>query len=226
MVYTEDFDGGSIIIENGSTAVRITDRIVYAEKRTDGSGIAFVRFHLENGTAAAWFTGSDEAWLFQEEAVVWDPVLKRGARVILYEWDVAAIHPITSAAGAYMPVRPDAVQGNTLIFQGRHLPIPAPTDDSNNLGAYVIVAPGETALSAYGRDPFSGKLIRSNQIRFRVQIPSTLTGVDYSGGLPIPYGWTLITEDFNVGAGLEGANFITINPSASGINQFNITGVF
>ena len=33
-----------------------------------------------------------------------------------------------------------------------------------------------------------------------------------------------ITDEFNVGSGLGGSNFITINPNASGINQFTLRG--
>ena len=91
-------------------------------------------------------------------------------------------------------------------------------------GAYVVIAPGETRFNAHGRDPYTGRLITSNDIRLRLQLPNTLTGVDASGALPIPYGWTLVTEEFNIGAGLDGANFITINPAASGINQFSLRG--
>lgn len=223
MLHTEDYNGGSMLLED-SSSIRRSLPIRWAEKRYDLNNEPFVRFFVESVVDPSWISGSAPIWLFQEEAVEWDPVRRRGARVILYEWSVNAVHPITKVEGAFMPVRPDAVQGNVLIFNNRLLPIPAPSDANDNLGAYVVIAPSETRCSAYGRDPYTGQLIVSNDIRLRLRLPNTLTGVDEVGGLPIPYGWTLVTEEFNIGAGLDGANFITINPAASGINQFSIRG--
>lgn len=224
MAYTEDYNGGTLLLED-SSGVRRTLQIRWAEKQYDVNDEPYVRFFTETGVTSSWITGTESVWLFQEEAVEWNSVLKRGARVILYEWSTSAQHPITGQAGAYSPVRPDAVQGNVLVFENRLLPIPAPADDEVNLGGYVVIAPSEVRCSAYGRDPFTGQLITSNDVRLRLQLPNILTGVDSSGALPIPYGWTLVTEEFNIGAGLDGANFITINPAASGINQFSIRGV-
>jgi len=224
MVFTEDYNGGTLLLED-KDGVRHSLPIRWAEQQYDGNNEPYVRLFLEQSALASWIDGTEKAWLFQGEAVEWNTSLRRGARVILYEWSNEAQHPITMVAGAYMPVRPDSVQGNTLVFNNRLLPIPDPDDRENNLGAYIVIAPSEVRCSAYGRDPFSGNLITSNDVRLRLRLPNTLTGVDESGALPIPYGWTLITEEFNIGAGLDGANFVTINPAASGINQFSITGV-
>ena len=227
MDHTDDYDGGTMLLEDAA-GVRRTLNIRWSELRYDGSGEPFVRYFLEELPSASWMAlspATQPCWLFQEEAVTWDSALRRGARVILYEWTTNAKHPITGQAGAFMPVRPTAVQDNVLVFEGRNLPIPDPDDDTTNLGAYVVIAPSEVRCSAYGRDPYTGRLITSNDLRLRLQLPNTLTGVDSSGALPIPYGWTFITEEFNIGAGLDGANFITINPAATGINQFSLRGV-
>lgn len=224
MAYTEDYNGGTVLLED-SAGVRRTLPIRWAEAQKDGNDEPFVRFFLDEAANPTWVSGTAKCWFFQQEAVEWNTVLKRGARVILYEWSTGAQHPITGAAGAWMPVRPDQISGNTMIFEGRNLPIPDTQDREDNLGGYVAIAPSEVRCSAYGRDPFTGGLITSNDVRLRLRLPNTLTGVDETGALPIPYGWTLITEEFNIGAGLDGANFITINPAASGINQFSITGV-
>jgi len=224
MAHTEDYNGGTMLLED-ATGVRRSLPIRWAEQQYDGNNEPYVRFFLDQSALSSWISGTEKCWLFQEEAVEWNSVLKRGARVILYEWTTNAKHPITGEVGAYMPVRPDSIQGNTLIFNNRLLAIPDSGDIENNLGAYVVVAPGEVRCSAYGRDPFSGNLITSNDVRLRLRLPNTLTGVDDSGALPIPHGWTLVTEEFNIGAGLDGANFLTVNPAASGINQFSITGV-
>ena len=46
--------------------------------------------------------------------------------------------------------------------------------------------------------------------------------MDNSDVLPVPYGFGLVTEDFNLGGGLGGSNFLTINPSSQGVDRFNI----
>ena len=224
MPYVEDYNGGTLLLQDVS-GVRRSLPIRWAEKQVDGSGEPYVRFFVEQSVDPAWLAADSKAWLFQSDAVEWNESKKRGARVILYEFSNEAQQPTTGVAGAYTPVHPDSIQGNVLVFSNRLLPIPDPADREVNLGAYVIVAPAEVRCSAYGRDPFTGSLITSNDVRLRLQLPNTLTGVDDSGVLPIPYGWTLITEEFNIGAGLDGANFITINPAATGINQFSLTGV-
>lgn len=191
----------------------------------NGSGQKVTYLWTEQAPFPGLVTGQD-CWLIPRDGVEWDSTQKRGARVILYEYSVGAQHPITGVAGAYTPVHPNSVAGTTLTFTGRNLPIPAPEDDTNNLGAYIVVAPTEVKFQAWGRDPFSGNIIKSNFLRLELNLPNWLVGVDSSGTLPIPYGFTLVTESFNIGAGLEGANFITVNPAATGINQFGITGVF
>ena len=225
MPYTEDYNKGTMLLEDVS-GVRRTLSVRWAEQQYDSNNEPYVRYFLNEFASSSWITSSAKCWLFQEEAVEWNSVLKRGARVILYEWTEDAQHPTTSVAGAYLPVHPDRISGNTMIFEGRKLPVPAAADRETNLGGYVVVAPSEVRCGAYGRDPFTGALITSNDVRLRLQLPNTLTGVDKSGVLPIPRGWTLVTEEFNIGAGLDGANIITINPAATGINQFSITGAF
>ena len=193
--------------------------------RDSGTGITYTKLFLEETLLSSYVDGRP-AWCLTREDIEWNSVQKRGSRVILYEWNTEVLHPVTGALGAYYPLHPSSISGNTLRFSGRNLAIPAPTDDFSNLGAYVVIAPGEVRFRAQGRDPFSGNLIYSNDIRARLVLPNTLTGVDNTGALPIPYGFRLASEEFNIGTGVGGANFFTVNPRASGINQFNITGVF
>jgi len=151
-----------------------------------------------------------------------------GVAVVLYEWkETGVLHPIPAAdgslkVGAYYPVRPEVVGTTSVTFENRLLTSPAPDDLNSNLGGYLLVASDIVSLYAYCKDPASGKTIVSNTIRLRLDIPPYLQGVDHSGQLPIPYGFGFVTEEFNVGTGLEGANFLTINPKAEGINTFNL----
>ena len=100
MAYTEDYNGGTMLLED-SGGVRRSLPIRWAELQYDGNGEPFVRFFLESQAQASWISGSEKAWLFQEEAVEWDAALRRGARVILYEWSAGAQHPVTGVAGAF-----------------------------------------------------------------------------------------------------------------------------
>jgi hypothetical protein len=140
-----------------------------------------------------------------------------GVKVLVYEWletkgHQTIMHPLTGEPGAYYPLRPDAVGSSNLTFANRNLPIPMPNDDDNNLGGYFVVAPSVVSFYAWGKDPISGRIIKSKKIKLKLILPVHLDGVkDPAGGLPVPYGFGFVTEDFNVGSGLGGANFITIN---------------
>jgi hypothetical protein len=220
----ESVEGGWLYLEDASGVLywRKINKVfptTFGGSSTPGTSVYI------SGTAAGSFVGQN-AWFFQREAREFNPTLLNGVRVILYEWTTEAVHPITGIVGAYSPLHPDSISGNQITFNGRTLPTPDPVDESNNLAAYVVIAPAIVSLVATGKDPVSGRIITSNTIRLQLALPPTLTGVDQSGALPIPYGWTFSTEEFNIGGGLGGANFITINPRASGVNQFSISGSF
>ncbi len=225
--YSENFDGGVIRIKRGGTTWDTYD-IVDVENVQDSSSpySYFMRIWINSGLKP--FTDADfenrDAFLIRKDAKLWNPSLRRGDNVIVYEYNAAAEHPLTGATGAYTPVHPDSVSGNVLTYSSRNLAIPAPSDPDSNLGNYLVIAPTEVIVQAFCKDPFTGNLIYSNSIRLKLQLPAFLTGVDYNGTIPVPKGWTLPTESFNVGSGLGGANFFTINPKASLITQFAITG--
>ena len=147
----------------------------------------------------------------------WNSAFLDGVKVLVYEWletrgSQTIIHPITGEVGAYYPLRPDATTTSTLTFQNRTLPIPEPDNEDSNLGGYFVVAPSVISIYAWGKDPISGRIVKSDKIKLKLALPAHLDGVkDSSGALPVPYGFTFVTEDFNVGSGLGGANFITIN---------------
>lgn len=162
------------------------------------------------------------AWVIRSEEIEWEASELNGARVLLYEWRDDVQHPITELPGAWFPLEPDSIDTDLLTFENRLLAIPAPTDDDSNLGGYCVICKTIVSLWGYATDPVSGRVITSNQIRLLVDLPQYLRGVDRSGALPIPYGFKFKTEEHNVGAGIGGANFITVNPSADGINQFSV----
>jgi hypothetical protein len=153
-----------------------------------------------------------------------------GTPVVLYEWSDEVEHPLTGAVGAYTPVLPSAHTTTTLTYSGRLLEAPAPSDKDSNIGAYAVIAPAVTSFYAWGQDPISGRIIRSNSVRIKIDLPDYLKGVDRSGTsattLPVPKGFTFITEEDNLGAGLGGANFLTINPKADSVSFFTLNTNF
>jgi hypothetical protein len=174
-------------------------------------------------TIRAW-----EKQLVPPAALPWVATHLEGVAVVLYEWlSEGVLHPIPNAdgslrTGAYYPVRPEIIETNRLTFQNRLFGLPQPHNPNSNLGGYLVVASDIVSLYAYCQDPASGRTIVSNTIRLRIDIPPYLHGVDHSGELPIPYGFGFVSEEFNVGTGIGGANFLTINPKAEGINTFNL----
>jgi len=224
VIDVEDFRDGwlSVIGTGGITYVR---NIVAIFEELDGDDQPFSRIFLEQELTSGLVVGQTVR-LYEPEAAVWNASALNGTRHIVYEWNTEVTHPITGDAGAYYPLQPDSIVNGVFTFLGRNLPLPDKNDTTNNLGAYVVVTPGVATLQAYGRDPMSGRVVRSNIIKLELDLPPSLVGVDSSGVLPVPYGWTFPTEEFNIGSGIGGANFITINPAASGINQFSILGIF
>jgi hypothetical protein len=225
----DSYEGGytDVLITVGGATTKYRRQIaeiIPKYKDTDGyiDGMKIVLTESIPGIDGA--SALTHAWLYEREAKEWvgTPFLD-GVRVVLYEWSEEVINPNDLSKGAYYPLRPDEVQSESMTFYNRHLSVPAPSDQNSNLGGYVAVIPDMVKFHAYAKDPVSGRIITSNTIRMRLDLPSYLNGVDKSNpALPIPYGFTFITEDFNVGSGIGGANFISINPKASGINSYNL----
>lgn len=201
-----------------------TDNIIYKREIVtlfqylDSDDIPVSEITIKNIADPSIFTGQD-CHLFKRGSLEWSASLKNGVRRILYEWNNTAIHPITEVAGAYSPVHPSSRDGDEFTFADRELAIPAPEDLDSNLGGYLFIAPGLAKIQAFGRDPLSNQLISSNVIQFQLFLNDSLIGVRNNSTLPIPIGWTLLNSEHNVGSGLGGANFISINPHAENINQ-------
>lgn len=223
--YTEDFNQGFLQIVYDGVRYNFTITKAYAVEVVGSEKLT--RFYLNEYVSFlddSIFLEST-IWLYQAEAITWDSSLLNGVRILVYEWTTKYQHPKTKLAGAYGPVKPDSIVDKVLRFKNRHLSLPAPTDSSVNLGGYVIISPAEARFRAYAQDPYSNNIIISNHLRYNILFLNSLIGVDYSGVLPVPYGWSLISESFNIGSGIGGSNFLTVNPNASGINQLTLKGI-
>ncbi len=219
----EEYREGYLYV-TGTDNIRYFREITNIQQLEDGSG------RPESGLAvnAALPSGvlvGQPVYLFKKDSIEWNSALLNGVRNIVYEFTNDYEHPITGEIGAYGPLKPDSIEGSVITYNNRTLTIPASADNTSNLGAYVVIAPTQIALQASGQDPITGATIQSNILRFELNLPSFLVGVDDSGVLPVPKGFTFITDESNVGAGLGGANFITVNPQATGIQRFSMTGV-
>lgn len=220
-VVSDLYRDGRIAVE--ISGVKYYRNIMWLEQLEHGNGVAYTRIYLDRALSSA--TG-DTVYLFESDATEWNKNLLNGVRVILYEYRDDVLHPVTNTLGAFFPLKPDSVSGTQLRFSNRQLPIPAPDNDANNLGGYLVISPSEVSFQAKGIDPLSGSIVESNIVRLLLQLPSFFIGVDNTGALPIPVGWRFVTEEHNIGSGLGGANFITINPLATGINQFSLVVEF
>ena len=186
-----------------------------------------------------------KCWAKERDAEVWSQTFKDGLDVVMYEWNEDATHPLgLDVGGAYYPIRPDSAVGSTIRFNDRILPKPDPSTNyqgeytgiENILGGYNVVCPDMVECYAWCRDPVSGKVILSNRIRLKLVVPPYLEGVDRQRvGLGIPYGFGLVADEHNIvlsgdelaswsetGRGIGGANFLTINPAAEGIDAFSM----
>ncbi len=187
-------------------------------------------FYVSTAVAGLLTGSATSVWLYPNDAVEFSLSPLNGTPVVLYEWSDEVEHPLTGAVGAYTPVLPSAHTTTTLTYSGRLLEAPAPSDKDSNIGAYAVIAPAVTSFYAWGQDPISGRIIRSNSVRIKIDLPDYLKGVDRSGTsattLPVPKGFTFITEEDNLGAGLGGANFLTINPKADSVSFFTLNTNF
>lgn len=221
------YEGGfvDILIDDGTNVIKYRREIMHTFRVHDSSGkITGMKVILKENVPGIGGVGAlSYCWLFEEQAKEWNSLFLDGVNVLVYEWRDDVPNPNTLELGAYFPLRPDIVETKRLVFKNRHLPIPDPFDPDTNLGGYLAVIPDMVRAHAYARDPVTGRLIVSNNIRIKLDLPSYLRGVDKSNpALPIPYGFSFVTEEFNVGSGIGGANFITINPKAEGISSYNL----
>lgn len=223
--YEEAYDGGAFIIVYDS--IKYTFTINKCFKIQDAGEIPFTRIYINEYSSILEEVIFAESfgWIIEKESIVWDSSLMNGADVIIYEYSTDYEHPVTGVAGAYGPVFPDSISGNTLVYENRLFAIPDKDDISNNLGGYKIISNSEVKFRAKAYDPYTNNLIVSNIIRFKLVLSSIMTGIDYSGTLKIPYGFKCISDSFNIGSGIGGSNFISINPRNRNTGQISLRGV-
>lgn len=158
----------------------------------------------------------------QPNSLEWNAYHKIGGLKVLYEWNNFVTHPVTKEMGAYYPVRPKKFLSQNQMEIVGELKIPDAYDQENLLGGYRIVCPSVVSFFATCKDPLTNRTIVSNVVKLRLELPKYLNGVSFDEGLPIPYGFGFVSENLEVGTGLGGQNFISINPIEENILTLNL----
>ncbi len=158
----------------------------------------------------------------------WDSSLPNGRKVIVHNWDGAAINPILGTVGAFVPTRPTAVDadGGVLTYPAGALLSSNPDayafypPYNHDVGAYWVVSNKYVDVQASCYSSYYNRIIYSNVITFKVMLPQYLLGEHVLNQVyTMPFGWKLYeTAAKNHAAGLDGATFLTINPH-SGPNE-------
>lgn len=160
-----------------------------------------------------------------------DPKHPKYAEVVLYYWSNTAKRPGAEDLGAYIPVIPEDVTGQVLSFGNLELKEPKADKFYENLAGYTVVSPGTILVQARCQDPATGKVLLSNKIRIRINLPKYLRGISYENeALPIPYGFGFVSGEVDegnefvseYGTGFGGMNFLTINPNHDGLGMFHL----
>lgn len=153
----------------------------------------------------------------------WTPSSQpNGRKVVVYNWDNDALNPILNTTGAFIPTRPLSIDdaGGALTYPSGALTpfdrydtlIYPPYND--DIGSYWVCCTKYVEFQASCWSPYYNRIIKSNIIRAKVQLPRYLLGEYVNEQLQkIPFGWKIYQDqDNNHAAGLGGATFLTINP--------------
>lgn len=165
---------------------------------------------------------------FTDPQVEGEPI--DGRKVIVYKIDnvpnfnEAAINPTDGTLGAVLPVSPILINQITseedsstagfwrLIYSAGAL---ADCGPSEPIGGYWVISTRVVKFTAHCWSPYYNKEIYSNDVYVRLTLPDYMLGV-YTNeeGQKIPFGWKIISELDIVSSAINGATFITINPSS------------
>lgn len=156
-----------------------------------------------------------------------------GRKVVVYNWEDEAYNPILGTDGAFVPTRPVSVDadGGALTYPPGAL-VPFDRYDTlvyppynDDVGSYWVCCTKYVEFQASCWSPYYNRIIKSNIVRAKVQLPRYLLGEHVSEQLQkVPFGWKIYQDrDKNHAAGLGGATFLTINPHSG---PYQIIDVF
>ena len=179
-------------------------------------------FHF--GTALPAGTVSSYRAL-QADSVEWESGLLNGRRTIVYRLidQEALTHPSMDLDTVYGPLRPiNAISNRSLTYSGS-LDLPDPVDPNVNLGAYWSASPRTVRVRAYTHNTLCDSgIIFSGEVKLKVDLPPSMLGVYVAGNLRVPYGFRLLSENFDAASVLNALTFLTINT----VGRFGSAGPF
>ena len=134
---------------------------------------------------------------------------------LMYIWDENKIHPLTGLAGSYVPLSVESLNNGRIVFDYK---LPKRNINNLNILGYSIYFPQYSTVICEANDPASGRLVQSNPIRLKIDLPRYLKGYDGN----IAYGFGILNPGADsIGTGLGGSNFLTINPLVD--NRLNLS---
>tara|TARA_R110002020_G_scaffold268819_3_gene484125 strand:- start:71864 stop:75025 length:3162 start_codon:yes stop_codon:yes gene_type:complete len=154
-----------------------------------------------------------------KNAAIWDPHLLNGRKSIVYQLipNADLTHPSMPLSSVYGPLRPaQIVTDRTLLFDSSAisvLPEPDEWDDDNLIGAYWSMSPQIANITIYTNDSFCDLGIILDEVNLLVDIPNAMKGVYVTSTQSVPYGFRLLSENFDAASAMDAATFLTINPT-------------
>ena len=109
----------------------------------------------------------------------------------------------------YKPLKPTRIAGNRVYYDAL-LPVGSNSEE-NIVAGYKIYCPQLISLFAETINPGNGALIRSNELKLKVNFPNYLR---------TERGFRFFEESNSDGSGLGGINFLSVNPEVN--NQLNV----
>ena len=229
--------GDTLYLDNPTAGLTVSDDIYLYKILKDDPllGMNFNEYLEDNLPDPPWYadplTNPTEYEKWKQEMISifsmteWTTSpIPNGRKVIVYNWDGTAINPITGDTGAFVPTRPISIDaaGGALTYPTGALKSFDPYNTlvyppyNEDIGSYWVVSTKYVEFQASCWSSFYNRYIYSNIIRVKVQLPRYLLGEYISEQLyKIPFGWKLYQDgDRNHAAGLDGATFLTINPTS------------
>ena len=111
----------------------------------------------------------------------------------------------------HLPLRCNRIVGNRLFYDNILLPRGEALEESNIIAGYKVFYPQTKSVFAEAEDPSSGNIVRSNEIKLKLEFPDYLKG---------SRGFKFIEASNIEEGGLGGTVFLTVNPEIT--NSVNI----
>lgn len=227
--------GNNLVLDNTSAGLTLEDDIYLYKVLKDDPllGMTFHEYLEDNLPDPPWWANPStypmkyEQWKaemvdFLNLAEWTTSPTPNGRKVVVYNWDDAAINPMLGTTGAFVPTRPTSVDstGSILTYPAGAL---IPSDPYytvayppyfEDVGAYWVACTKYVEFRASCWSEVYNRRIYSNTIRVKVQLPRYLLGEYVNDQLyKIPFGWKFYDDMSNqYASGLDGATFLTINP--------------